>query len=168
MTETHITQERLKELFHYDPLTGLFTNLTTRGRCLPGTVISIATNKTTNKYPRMTIDYKSYFQHRIIFLYMTGSMPNQVDHIDHDTSNNKWSNLRNTTHSVNNKNATKNHRNNSGVMGVRWRKKDFIWESRIGFNRKLIHLGTTDDYFEAVCRRKSAEVKHGFHKNHGK
>ena len=35
--------------------------------------------------------------------------------------------------------------------------------------RKVVqNLGAFDDWFEAVCARKSAEAKKGFHENHGR
>jgi len=166
MTETHITQERLKELFHYDPDTGLFTRLKTTGqRAFIGSVPLV---KNSNGYLVVGIDYKTYKQHRLAYLYMTGVNPDQIDHIDQNRLNNKWVNLRNTNHLGNNRNKTKDHRNTSGVMGVGWNKPNRNWVSYIKVNSKLIHLGSRADYFEAVCLRKSAEVKHGFHKNHGK
>ena len=34
-------------------------------------------------------------------------------------------------------------------------------------NSKPIYLGESADFFESVCRRKSAEIKYGYHANHG-
>jgi hypothetical protein len=41
------------------------------------------------------------YAHRFAFLYMTGSIPEEIDHIDGDGGNNIWSNLRVATKSQN-------------------------------------------------------------------
>lgn len=53
-------------------------------------------------------------------------------------------------------------RNRSGVKGVRWRKERGVWEARISQGEQhLLYYGL--DFFEAVCCRKSAELKfYGF------
>lgn len=55
----------------------------------------------------------------------------------------------------------------TGVTGVHRNKLTGKWEVFINSNRTRHYLGLFNDFFEAVCARKSAEVKHGFHVNHG-
>ena len=88
-----ITQERLKELLHYDPETGVFTwkvDKGTRARagqeagCLNG----------VSGYIDISIDKKLEKAHRLSFLYMDGSMPPEhTDHINGIRNDNRPQNL---------------------------------------------------------------------------
>jgi hypothetical protein len=60
--------------------------------------------------------------------------------------------------SVFNRGLSKN--NTSGVKGVVFDSRLGKWSARIGLNYKLIYLGISEDWFEAVCLRKSAELKY--------
>jgi hypothetical protein len=53
-------------------------------------------------------------------------------------------------------------------MGVTWHKAGKKWKSQIGVNGSTINLGYYEDKEEAVRTRKEAEVKYGFHTNHGR
>ena len=48
--------------------------------------------------------------------------------------------------------------NKSGLHGVWWYEERKAYKPCIYANGKLIHLGQTPDFFEACCRRKSAEL----------
>jgi hypothetical protein len=56
----------------------------------------------------------------------------------------------------------------SGVIGINWDKRDWRWTVSIGVNKKTIRIGSFKDFEEAVSVRRSAEVKYGYHPNHGK
>jgi hypothetical protein len=59
------------------------------------------------------------------------------------------------------------YRNNtSGVMGVKYKKATGRWEVYIG-SKPRKYLGSSKDWFEAVCIRKSGEIKNGYCTNHG-
>jgi len=58
--------------------------------------------------------------------------------------------------------------NTSGVTGVYWNKRDRKWQAMIKVNNKQIHLGYFEGKTEAITARKIAEIKYGFHPNHGK
>lgn len=50
----------------------------------------------------ITIDKVVYKYHRIVWLWVTGKWPRgNIDHIDKDAMNNRWSNLRDVTHKEN-------------------------------------------------------------------
>lgn len=160
-----ITQERLKELYHYCPDTGAFTSKVKRGPVKAGRVASALND---DGYPIVTIAYKKYRQHRLAFLYMEGEIPAEVDHINGDRADNRWCNLREVSRVQNSQNARRNSRNTSGVTGVSFHKHTGKWKVAIRAQGKNIHLGVYEDFFEAVCARKSAENRHGFHPNHGR
>ena len=60
-----------------------------------------------------------------------------VDHLNHDTTDNRRSNLRVVTQSQNMQNAVVSSRNTSKVVGVNWDKKARKWHSRIHVNTFL-------------------------------
>ena len=175
-----LTQEILKELIHYDPETGVFT---WKFRELKWFTSNWNYNIWNNKYPnsicgitpmsdgylRVSILGKSYKQHVLAFLYMTGNFPNNmVDHEDGVKSNNKWSNLREATNSTNQKNAKISGRNKTGCVGVSFCKSSNKYKTFVMNNNSKLHLGYFDTLEEAVLVRKEAEIKYGYHKNHGK
>jgi hypothetical protein len=53
--------------------------------------------------------------------------------------------------------------NTSGCTGVSWVKKARKWTAYIMKNYKAESLGYYDQWFDAVCARKSAEFKYGYH-----
>ena len=111
-----LTQARLKEVLHYDPLTGLFTWRVTKGNITAGTVAGCPAN--SEGYWRITIDSVKYYAHRLAFLYMLGRWPfEQADHYpDPTTSNNRWANLRDATHGQNTANT--HGESKTGFKGV--------------------------------------------------
>ena len=160
-----ITQKELKRLFHYDQHTGIFTELTKRKNKNIGDILGTLSKQ---GYLVGVIHKKQYKLHRLAYLYMTGVMPDKVDHKNHIISDNRWSNLRNASSFDNMQNTKMSVRNTSGCVGVYWNKINFKWETRIDVNKKRIFLGSFELYHEAVNARKNAEVLYGFHENHGK
>lgn len=132
-----ITRARLKEVLHYDPLTGLFKWLVTNSnRAVAGTVCRSING---HGYVQIGIDGRRYEGQRLAWLYMTGEWPvHLVDHIDTDKKNNRWSNLRAATLSEN----MANTRRRNGVKGVRFRNGRYHAHVTIG--GKQVHLGTFD------------------------
>jgi hypothetical protein len=161
-----ITQDNLKELMHYDLNTGVFTwKVATNGYIKKGDIAGEVMKK---GYIRICVLKKRYMAHRLAFLYVLGRLPSdQVDHINRVKGDNRWINLRNATSSENSKNKSISSANKTGVTGMEFYSGG-RYQSSIRVNRKLIYLGLFTDKFEAICARKSAEVKYGFHENHGK
>lgn len=169
MTSQILTQSRLKELLHYSPVTGVFTNAIHRnGGVRKGTVSGCIDRSRITTYLRISIGDKLYYAHRLAWLYVHGEFPKyQIDHIDGDGKNNAIENLRDVTCRVNSKNQRISKRNTSGVFGVSWGKRENKWVVRIMVNRRLHHVGYFVDFFDAICARKSAEYNYGFHANSG-
>jgi hypothetical protein len=106
--------------------------------------------------------------HSVIWMLVHGEWPENIDHIDGNGLNNRLENLRNVTHSENLMNCRVSKANTSGCTGVFWNKNLSKWASYIRKEKKHSHLGYFSDWFEAVCARKSAEYRHGYHENHGR
>ena len=161
-----INQSELKRLFHYDPETGLFTRLVKTATWV--NIGDIAGTVHSYGYICMGIHGRVYTAHRLVWLYVTGKWPKeQIDHINHDRADNRWVNLREATHRENNKNRGMYKTNASGICGVNMDNASGKWKAQINIKGKRKHLCSSDDFFEAVCARKSAENKFGFHPNHG-
>ena len=159
-----ITQERLKELFDYNQETGEFTRLVTvANRAKAG---SIAGCKAGN-YLQIRIDYKLYYAHQLAWLYVYGYLPKQIDHINHNGCDNRLENLRETDYVANNRNHPMRKTNTSGATGVTWNKRAKKWFAQIHMNGKCKGLGYYNDIKDAITARKDAEMKYGFHANHG-
>jgi len=162
-----LTQKELKGNFKYFPDSGLFLRLSkdSRKRVKPKYVGT----QTESGYLRIVFNGKSYQAHRLAHLYMNGKMPeNEIDHINHHRSDNRWSNLREVTKGENAKNMTLPLDNTSGVIGVHWAKDRNKWRAEIKVDGVKINLGSFTKFSEAVDIRKLAEVSYGFHENHGK
>ena len=165
MTKNIITQKRLKKLLNYDPDTGIFVWLVSR----KGVRVNAVAGTLQHGYIVISIDYKLYRAHRLAFLYMTGKFPvNQVDHDNRVRSDNRWKNLNSATNTTNHKNMPMQRNNTSGYVGVSWSKQSGKWHVYIWVSGKRIHLGFFINKSNAIKARKSAEVKYGFHINHGK
>ena len=160
-----LTQEELKKVLRYEPETGLFYWLVCASKRVR--IGDIAGNKHFN-YIRINVNGRPYLAHRLAFLYMTGTIPNKVDHKDQDGSNNKWNNLREATSSQNNCNSALHSNNTSGIKGVSWCKRYNKFRARIALDKKTHYLGHYDDAEEA---RKVIETfrenLHGVFANNG-
>lgn len=145
-----ITQEYLKLLFNYNPLTGEFTRKVQVGST--GYVNKTIDCLNHNGYYRVCIDYKSYLVSRLIFLYMEGYMPKVVEHKDRDRTNNRWENLRPATQSQNGFNRLKNKNNTSGFKGVSYCKGRDKWLAKFNYQgkSKSKYLNTKEEAIEYI------------------
>jgi HNH endonuclease len=109
-----------------------------------------------------------FIAHRVIWALNYGEWPNEIDHENHIRSDNRIKNLKSVTHSENLRNARIRSDNTSGVVGVCWSKKHSKWQAQIFVNSKNIFLGCFVEKLTAISVRKAAEIKFGFHSNHGK
>lgn len=108
-------------------------------------------------YPQKRIKGKIIEMHR----YIIDPPSNMyVDHINHNTLDNRRENLRVCTNSSNLRNASKRIDNKSGETGVFYLEKTNKWVSYIKVRYKRIHLGLFDKFEDAVIARKEAEVKY--------
>jgi hypothetical protein len=159
-----VTGNRLRELLRYDPDTGVFTRavdvLMPRGG-VRNRAGSPAGADDGLGYVRIRVDGKKYKAHRLAFLYMTDTWPSgEVDHINGVRNDNRWSNLRDATRSINQQNQRgPTIRNVSGAMGVC--NKRWGYTAQITVNNKHIYLG----YFKTAEAANAAylEAKRKLH-----
>jgi len=158
-----LTQEYLKSILNYCPETGVFTRLVPVGcRAKVGDIAGSADKK---GYRLIGISGKTYKAHRLAWLYMTGTLPSkQIDHIDGEKSNNRFSNLREATNAQNQSNRPVSQNSKSGYKGVylvKW-NRERPWMAQIKVMGKDTYLGvfkTKELAHAAYC--KAAEKHHG-------
>lgn len=152
-----IDQNEVKRLFDYiDGILYWKTKTTARTNNI---VIGTSAGRINSQGYLQTMIYGNrYLNHRLIFLYHHGYMPeNMVDHIDRNTLNNRIENLREVTQQCNVRNSKLNKINESGVNGVSWNKKLNKWKSIVGINYNTKYLGIHIDFTEAVAHRLAVE-----------
>jgi hypothetical protein len=146
------TQKRLWDLFVY---------------CPSGQLVRKSNNKRAgshkgNIYRRVGVDYASYYEHRLIFLYHKGYLPPFIDHKNRDVKDNRIENLRKSTSSLNSWNK-KDSSSNSGSRGVflkQDRKRAKPYEAYIHKEGKKYYLGHFYTLLDAIRARRQAELKY--------
>lgn len=176
---TWLTSTRVRELFDYQPETGVLT-------WLPRPLSDFATKRAfaiwnsrfagkpagtvgTRGYVVICIRGETHSAHQVAWVYMTGQRhEGEIDHIDGDRANNRWVNLRGVTRRENGRNQAKPKHNTSGVVGVTFDTKAGRWMANIMVSGRTKTLGRFDMFEDAVAARKAAEVRFDFHPNHGR
>lgn len=108
-----------------------------------------------------------YLAHRVIWKIIHDEEPDQIDHINGNRQDNRICNLRSVSSLDNKRNMCIPSHNTSGVIGVSKSKRGG-WESYISIGNKKKYIGTFYSFEDAVKARKDAEIKYGFHENHGR
>lgn len=156
-----MTQDQLKQILNYNPITGVFAWLVRVGNARAGTVAG------TNASGYIQIRYagKGYLAHRLAVLYMLGYMPeHEVDHKDNCKSNNCWNNLRLATSGQNHQNSKRTKSNKTGAVGVSFDKKTNKFYASIKKGYKSYNLGYHDTLELAALAYAEAKAKlHTFH-----
>jgi hypothetical protein len=140
-----MTAERVRELFSYDPETGVFVWRVTLGNAAVAGTTAGTIYKNGRRY--ITVEGQRYFAHRLAWLYVNGQWPTaQIDHRNRVRDDNRIANLREATNQQNCANRDVLKRNSLGVKGVvayRGRKANtpIRYRARIRVNDRLIHLG---------------------------
>lgn len=149
-----LSYEKVRQLLDYDPHTGEFYWVKTKGRARAG---ERAGATDAYGYRVIRVDGVLYKAHRLAWLWVYGCWPDgMLDHIDRDKGNNSIENLREATQSENMHNA--NRRSLSGVPGVRWRAERNRWvaQIRVGYRNYVLGSFATKD--EAIAARRTAEA----------
>lgn len=122
-----LTQKSVHGLFNYNPITGWLTwrvpasNNTPAGSRAGYNCYKDKT-RTIPNCRMVRIDGQHYIETRIIWLWMTGTMPPnniEIDHIDFNRHNNRWANLRLATSS-----ESTAYRRNYRPKKLKWAYKD--------------------------------------------
>ena len=166
--KNYLIPELVKLYLNYDPNSGFLTWIRKPSNKVvvgsrAGTQVKDRDNRIIHLFGEV------YIEHRLIWFMVTGKWPtNEIDHINHDESDNRWENLREVTHQENTLNCSKRKDNTSGITGVWLDSRTNTWIAEIqnkGLNvRKNRHFKTKE---EAIYQRKLWEKELHFHVNHG-
>jgi hypothetical protein len=154
-----LTQQRLKEVLHYNPKTGVFTWIKNS---------NIASSKSPHGYLRVYVDGTSFYQHRLAWFYVNGCWPeNEIDHINGVRTDNRINNIRLATRSENEMNTKMRSDNSSGVKGVSWYASRGRWVAEIRLQGKNIWLGQFEELKDAenAIRKARPKIHDKFHKH---
>jgi len=162
--ETYTLFLECHRLFYYDN-GALVRKITTGSSASAGSRVGCSRGL---KYPQVRVLSKGHSAHRIIYLLQQGWLPEQVDHINGDISDNRIENLRAATHAQNQQNRKLQSNNASGVKGVYFNKLQKQWVAQINHNKKRTHLGCFFNLEDAAAAvRQFREQHHGEFANHG-
>lgn len=159
MAKTDLTAERLRELLHYDPDTGVFRWVAARPNCRSGEQAGCTRE---NGHVIICLDGKLYYAHRLAWLYVHGAWPSKlIDHINGNRSDNRIQNLRDVEPSVNAQNIRQAFKTNaSGVLGASLFKRTGRYVAMIRIDGKKRYLGYFDTAEEAHAAYLAAKRKH--------
>jgi len=162
MTEPILTPDEIRELFSYDPETGLLS-WAKQGR---GRVVGKPlTCRTVEGYVIVRVHGRAYMAHRLIWAHVHGVSPTlQIDHINQCKHDNRSSNLREVSDKQNHENISHNRNNTSGRRGVSWNTGSEKWQVHIRHHRKSINIGLFDNLEQAADARAAAERKYFSHR----
>lgn len=162
-----LTQERLKELLHYDSNTGcLIWRVRKRNSVHIG---DAAGSVDAHGYTCVMIDGRSHKAHRLIWLWLNGELPaTQIDHINGNRADNREANLRLANNFQNSANRLRQKNNTSGYKGVSLHRKTGKWQATARLGGCLRYLGLFASASEAHAAYVSATRQyHGTFANDG-
>lgn len=133
MGQSQVSYELAHKMFSYDSETGLLKRtMTVSSRAIRGMTIS-----TINLQGYVVVRFENKLQlvHRLIWLMQTGEWPTlQIDHINGNSRDNRWVNLRHVSRAVNLQNKA------APSGGVYYARRDARWiaECRVDGVRKVL------------------------------
>jgi len=160
-----ISHEELIDRFYYREDGNLVYRKDIGNRVKQGTVAGYISSRGRTI---VMINNKSYYLHRLIYLYHYKELPKYIDHIDNNTYNNKIENLRPCTILENTYNSSVRSDSRTGHKGVGYVKKTNSWRVRVSIDKKRKYIGYFKD-FELACLAadQAREKYHGEFANNG-
>lgn len=167
----------LRQLLEYDPETGQL-----RWRARPIEMFAPANGRTAEncqsvwnskyagkvagckkEYVTVKLLAQNYPAHRLIWKMVTGRDPKEIDHINRNKHDNRWSNIRSVDHSTNQLNRGRLRTNTSGHRHITWSRSLNRWVVQLrvpGKGQRQVAYAKTIG--EAVDARNRAYLKYGY------
>ena len=162
-----VSLSRARELLKYNHRTGMLTWRVPRGKMRRGQLTGTCLD--SHGYGLVRVDGRLYRAHRLVWLICRGRFPSgEIDHQNHNKTDNRLSNLRDCDSRQNNMNSARRSNNTSGTTGVHRHRVNRKWVATIFAGGKKVNLGSFANKKEAIKARKAAEKQYGFHPNHGR
>ena len=149
-----MNKDKAHEMFRYDDGV-LYWKFSPNRRIRIGDSVG---SKMKSGYLQTGVEKKQWYVHRLIFLYHHGYLPDFVDHVDGNKSNNRIENLRSASSIENQQNRKIGRQNTSGIKGVCWHKQRQKWQARVKINGKQVSAGlflTLEEAANAVQKLRS-------------
>lgn len=162
-TKTDLTQEQVRGLFSYDPDSGVLRWKKPRY----GPDRSVAGVRHSGGYLSVGINYQHYLVHRVIWLYVHGEHPPEIDHLNGIRNDNRLVNLRACPRTQNQQNAKLRKDNQAGIPGVNYNARVSRWQVRIQHDNVRYFIGLFERLEDAVAARKAAQETLKFGPNCG-
>jgi AP2 domain len=154
-----LTADLLRKLLNYDPQTGEFTWLESRGRVKVGAVAGTRDHGDL----AIRVNRRRYRASHLAVLWMTDKWPSdEINHRDGDCKNNRWVNLRPIGRSQKLFNRGKQRNNSVGFKGVTFHRGRGKFQAQIraaGDQHYLGYFDTAEQAHRAYCR--AARCVHG-------
>lgn len=165
--ELAIAASDIREWISYNPKTGDFRWIKSRGKVKAG---SVAGTMHQNGYIRIKFNGVFLFAHRLAWFYTYGVFPSGViDHMDGNKTNNKIQNLRDVSHAENNQNrafsahwlggyvsSSKNQCKSRNIS-----KQDEYYKVSVCLNKSTLRFGYWKTLEEALAVRDEM-LEHGW------
>ena len=153
--------ERAAEILRYEPETGrLIRRVTTS----PTAQADDEAGTTKRSYSQVSItsngERRLLYTHRIVWFIHHSELPDILDHIDGDPSNNRVENLRAATARQNTHNRRSRKNSSSKYLGVNWDKQNSKWYAQIRIAGKVKYLGYFTDEIDAALAYDKAAREH--------
>jgi hypothetical protein len=153
MAKPDLTAQRLREVLHYDPETGVFTWIAKASKnTIVGSRAGCVSIERGKIRRLIRVNGTQYFESRLAWRYMTGHWPvGVIDHKDGNSERNAFLNLRDVTQQTNLENQRRaKKQSRSGLLGARQHRNKF--QAVITVNGKFHYLGVFDTAIEAHNR----------------
>lgn len=145
-----LTHERLLEVVHYNPNTGIFKYIDDIRSVRRAKPRKDGGTYTHHGYLSIIIDGRYYPAHRLAWFYVYKRWPDkEIDHINCIPNDNRIENLREAGRAQQTANMRKPKTNTSGYKGVSWCSSKKMWRAEIKHEGKTRILGYHDNPKEA-------------------
>ena len=163
-----LTQSQVKEMFDYREDGKLIRKVKVGGPSgAVGNVVGDHGSKTlgtrSKRYITTKVNGEHWCIHRLIFLHHHGYVPEQIDHINRNSLDNRIENLRPADSSLNAINRKLFSNSTSGVKGVSWHKYQKRWFVYVDVNKKRKNIGYFNDL--ELAELVANEARDKYHSN---
>lgn len=118
-------------------------------------------------YRQVGVNRRIVYVHRLVWLWVYGELPVEIDHINGDKSDNRIANLRAATGGQNKQNRGMLRSNTSGLKGVFFNKNMGLWHAQVNANGKPVARRFRTIFDAAAWVIPTRERLHGQFANRG-